>query len=129
MSDPLPQDRLTRLEAVVETLASNVDRLVSSEGKRESRLNDIISRQGKPDWSMLGVLVVGGLALAGFFFWGPIGNLEKNDEAMQKSVDRQSDRLQYLIEKEAARNNDLEFKMGGVMKINELFMAGKLKLD
>ncbi len=110
-ADPIPSDRLTRLEAVVERLESVVER--------------IAEREGRPNWNMLGVLVpallvvIGGCAAVVF---GPISN-------NAQEVRRLDSVLTAQIQREIDRNNRLEREMGAAQMIDTLFMAGKLKLE
>lgn len=112
MTPPQPEsDRLTRLEAVVERLESVVER--------------IAEREGRPNWNMLGVLatvvIAVGAACAAVIF-GPIQNNATNIAEVKAE-------LQLAIQREMERNNRLEREMGAVLKVDELFQLGRLRLE
>lgn len=117
------------LKAIVKLQAENINRLIENEEQRDERINDILARVGKPDWSMLGVVVLVGISMVGFFFFGPVGNLEKADTRQAEELASLDIRLTGWIRAEQERNNRIERELGGVTKVNELFQAGKLKLD
>ena len=108
-------DRLTRLEAVVESLSSDVRTLADG-------VRSISSQQGRPNWNMLGVFSTVVIALVGALLLGPISN-------NAASISKIEAELQTSIQREIERNNRLEREMGGVLKVDELFQLGKLKLD
>lgn len=130
-------DRLTRLEAVVEGLASSTDKL-------ESSVQALVSRQGRWDWSAVGVMVAVAGGLIAFFFFGPVRNLERSIEsavaaAEQRSVDNRrdiestkhdikalDDRLTQQIIDEQKRNNEITKELAAETAISALYKAGML---
>lgn len=107
--------RLARLEAIVESLADEVKTLAGS-------VRSIAAREGRPNWNMLGVFSTVVIALVGAMFLGPI-------QANQNDISEVKRDLNAAIQREMARNNQLEREMGEVQMINRLFVAGKLKLE
>lgn len=105
---PPESDRLTRIEAVVERLEIVVGKLAD--------------KDGRPNWNMLGVFTTVTIALVGALLLGPIANNEKE-------LDNLGAELHASIQREIDRNNRLEREMGAVLKVDELFQLGKLKLD
>lgn len=134
MTEP---DRLTRLEAVVEGLAVSTTRL-------ESTVDNLASKQGRWDWSAVGVMVGIGGGLIAFFFFGPVRNLEQSIDRSEKAAatnydavqaellrleNRASDnssRIWQAVVAEQQRNNDIGERLARVEEVDELYKAGML---
>lgn len=138
MNDPAAldsQDRLGRIEQAVATqaermsaLAEHIDRLAKIVTGHQEQIN----RLGKPNWSALGVAmsaILAVVALAAAVVFGPIEALQEADRTSIRDRERMYDQLASLITTEQARNNLLEREMGGLLMANELFRAGRLKLE
>lgn len=116
--DPDHGEKLAKLEANIAALTANVEALSRDVGA-------LTKAMGRPNYSMLSVGLAGvGLigAVAATALFGPISN---NAERIQET---RTD-LTGWIRDEQRRNNELEREMGARNAIDQLFMAGKLKLD
>jgi len=104
LSRPQSQpDRLTRLETTVEALSADVKSLAVT-------VKAMAEAFGRPNWNALAICVTIAGALC---FW----------------ILRVEDKMERRWEAEVQRNNRLEREMGGALKIDELFSAGRLDLS
>lgn len=103
---------VARLDSTVEHLASTV-----------KTLSDRVERMRGANWSAIGVLAAIAIPTVGGLTWGFVTRME----ASENRIDRESARLTVLINTETERNNKIEREMGGVMKVNELYMQGMLR--
>lgn len=128
---PDQPDRVTRLEAIVESLAVTVGRL-------ESTVDRVATR--RTDWGMIGVFVTAVAFLCGAMVFGPLANLSKAIEDSRshtetryadnrRDIDKMDERLSRWIEGEQQRNNAIEAKLAAASAVDQLFMAGRLKLE
>lgn len=110
--------RLARLETQVESVAASV-------GLLADQVRTIATSAGRPNWGMLGVCASVLFSVGGACAFAVFGPISANFERIRETRAE----LSSWIVREQDRNNQLEREMGAAQMIDQLFMAGKLRLE
>lgn len=116
-------DRITRLETLVATLTANVDKL-------ESSVQTLVTNQGRPNWSALGVML-SALAMMGAMcaalIFGPISANEKNIAEVQARGESLDTQIREMVIAEQQRNNAIGERLAKEEAVTWLYTSGMLR--
>lgn len=122
------EGRLGAMERGFARLSADVENLASSVRTMADGLKGV----GKPNYGALSVLIAFAVALASLgamAVFGPIKAGEKRLDSLDSRLAALRHEHALRIESEITRNNRLEREMGAVLNTQELFRAGRLRLE